>query len=318
MINDFKKLFGDEISINRLKENPNIALFLSKRIMYKININGVSFVLIEIRPDEKFGAAALKKQMRVYEDNLQSNIAFSFQTITKMQRDSLIHNRIPFVALPEQIYLPFFGIVLNNNFKKPKEIKKEKMMPVTQQLFLYLLYQKDVSVLKSTAADTLGITRTSVTRASDQLLEMNLIEQKKNGKEIHMKLCHKPKESIELAKPYMINPVQNKFTINKSDYHNELLYSGETALSDYSMLNPPRIPEVAVYKAAIDKNVLHEVDPRWTDPDSIITVELWKYDPLLFSYSGKVDPVSLACSLKDTDDERVEMAIDEMMEELTW
>lgn len=318
MINDFKKILGDNISIHKLEKKPNVALFLSKRTMYQIKIDGISFVLIEIRSDEKFGAVALKKQMGIYEDKLQSNIAFSFHTITKTQRNSLIYHRIPFVALPEQIYLPFLGVVLSNHFRKPKEIKKEKMMPVTQELFLYLLYQKDVSVLKSAAADALGLTRTSITRASDQLLEMNLIEQEKTGKEIHMKLSHDPQESIEIAKPYMINPVQSKLTINKSDFHKELLYAGETALSRYSMLNPPQIPEVAVYKATIDKNDLHEVDAKWSDPDTIITVELWKYDPLLFSSSDKVDPVSLACSLKDLEDERVEMAIDEMMEEHTW
>lgn len=318
MINDFKKIFGDNISIHKLEEKSNIAIFLSKRTMYQIRIDGISFVLIEIQPDEKFGAVALKKQMGVYEKTLQSNIAFSFHTITKTQRNSLINHRIPFVALPEQIYLPFLGVVLSNHFRKPKETKKEKMMPVTQQLFLYLLYQKEASVLKSVAADALRLTRTSITRASDQLSEMNLIEQEKTGKEIHMKLSHDPQESIEIAKLYMINPVQSKLTINKSEFHEKLLYAGETALSRYSMLNPPQIPEVAVYKATIDKHAMNEVDAKWSDPDSLITVELWKYDPLLFSFSDKVDPVSLACSLKDLEDERVEMAIDEMMEEHTW
>jgi len=172
--------------------------------------------------------------------------------------------------------------------------------------------------LKSVAADALRLTRTSITRASDQLSEMNLIEQEKTGKEIHMKLSHDSQESIEIAKLYMINPVQSKLTINKSEFHEKLLYAGETALSRYSMLNPPQIPEVAVYKATIDKHAMNEVDAKWSDPDSLITIELWKYDPLLFSFSDKVDPVSLACSLKDLEDERVEMAIDEMMEEHTW
>lgn len=179
MINDFKKIFGDNISIHKLEEKPNIALFLSKRTMYQIKIDGISFVMIEIRSDEKFGAVALKKQMGVYEDKLQSNIAFSFHTITRTQKNTLIYHRIPFVSLPEQIYLPFLGVVLSNHFRKPKEIKKEKMMPVTQQLFLYLFYHKDVSVLKSAAADALGLTHTSITRASDQLLDRNRFFQRK-------------------------------------------------------------------------------------------------------------------------------------------
>ena len=83
--------------------------------------------------------------MRVYEEKWQSNIAFSFDTITKTQQNSLINHRIPFAVLPEQIYLSFLGVALSNHFRKPKETKKEKMMSITQQLFLYLLYQKDVS-----------------------------------------------------------------------------------------------------------------------------------------------------------------------------
>ena len=101
------------------------------------------------------------------------------KTITKAQRDALLSYQIPFVALPDQIYLPFLGILLSNKFKKVKEIKKEKMMPATQQLFLFLFYRKGSSVLKSEAADALRLTRTSITRASEQLLAMDLIEQNK-------------------------------------------------------------------------------------------------------------------------------------------
>ena len=318
MVNDFKKIFGDNISIEVLKEKPNVALFLAKRMMYQVEIENVSFVLIETDTKEKFGAAAFKKQLAAYEEKLQCKIAFSFQTITKAQRDALLSYQIPFVALPDQIYLPFLGILLSNKFKKAKEIKKEKMMPATQQLFLFLFYRKGSSVLKSEAADALRLTRTSITRASEQLLAMDLIEQNKKGKEIHMQLKYSSRKSIELASLYMINPVQSKITINKSDFQDKWLYSGETALGEYSMLNPPPIPEVAVYKGAIDKKNFIEVDVRWADVSSVMTIELWKYDPFLFALSDKVDPISLACSFRGMEDERVEMAVEEMLEEMVW
>ena len=147
---------------------------------------------------------------------------------------------------------------------------------------------------------------------------MGLIRQEKTGKEIRMYLKSTPPEAIQLAKPYLINPVQKRLTVCRSALEGNLLYAGETALSEYSMLNPPRITEAAVYKADVDKKSLCEIDPRWVEPDTLVTIELWKYNPSFFAVSGKVDPVSLACSLQDRADERIETAIDEMMEELIW
>lgn len=313
-----KKYFYDNISICRLEKKPNIAIYLSKRQMYKVEMEGFSFVIVEIQAEEQFGIVALKKQKAIYEESLQCNIAFSFQTISKKQRDALIQSKISFIATPEQIYLPFLGIVLSERFKKAKEINVEKMMPVTQQLFLYLLYHKESSVLKSKAADDLGITRTSITRASEQLFAMDLIEQNKMGKAVYMRLKYNPKEAIEKATPYMINPIQSKMTVDKTDFNEKHLYSGETALSLYSMLNPPMVKDVAIYKGNIDIKTLKEVDVRFSDTNSVITIELWKYDPMLFAHSDKVDPVSLFCLLKEVEDERVEMAVEEMMEEYVW
>ena len=48
------------------------------------------------------------------------------------------------------------------------------------------------------------------------------------------------------------------------------------------------------------------------------TVELWKYDPQLFVKNGMVDPVSLAMSLCDMEDERVEGELERYMEEYAW
>lgn len=60
---------------------------------------------------------------------------------------------------------------------------------------------------------------------------------------------------------------------------------------------------------------LTEVNIKWQENIDTIMVELWKYDPLLFVKNGKVDPVSMAMSLSDTDDERVHGELARYMEE---
>ncbi|EFB40206.1 MULTISPECIES: hypothetical protein [Parachlamydia] len=48
----------------------------------------------------------------------------------------------------------------------------------------------------------------------------------------------------------------------------------------------------------------------------MIELEVWNYDPELFAKDGIVDPFSLYLSLQESKDERVEGALEEMMEKI--
>ena len=56
-------------------------------------------------------------------------------------------------------------------------------------------------------------------------------------------------------------------------------------------------------------------DTKYSGP----TVEIWRYDPLIFSEDGRrVDSLSLWLSLRDETDPRVRKEMDSMMEALKW
>ena len=318
MFKVLKEVFGDEVIQKKISDKPNIALFLARRDMYRVEIDGVSFVLIHIDSEEKLGISALKKQQAIYVESMQSNIAFEFEEISKTQRDALIKHRIPFVAFPGQVYLPFLGVMLSDQFRKINKVSAEKMMPVTQMLFIYLLRQNTDYTLKSVAADALGLTRTSMTRASEQLLAMGLIDQEKVGKEFRMRIKYGQQGMWEKARPYLINPVQKRIVVRERDVKGNYLVAGESALSEYSMLNAPKVKTVALYKGSIKTEELEEIDARWEETENLLQLELWKYDPFIFADGDKVDRISLACSLADCEDERVEMAVEEMLEGNEW
>ncbi|MFQ7124355.1 MAG: serine hydrolase [Eisenbergiella sp.] len=196
-------------------------------------------------------------------------------------------------------------------------VKADKMMPATQMVFLELLYMEDEeSVLKSEVANKLNLTKTSITRATAQLEGMGLIRQMKSGTEIAIKRNYTRKEYYENAKAYLINPVQKEITIMRCEATFESFSAGETALSQESELNPPRIEERAIYKGEEVVDQLEIVDARSEDPDDCLKVQLWKYNPSYFAREGCVDPVSLACTFKGNEDERIEMSIEKLLEEL--
>lgn len=172
MINTINQMFGTDFEMKKIEKIKGLPVYmLSQRSIYEVSDKENPFILVKLADSEKFGVIALKKQQKQYEEKTNLPVAYWFENITRAQRDALIGHRIPFVADDKQMYLPFLGIAIHNSFRKKKEIKTEKMMPVTQSLFLYLIYEcKNKKVMKKQAAEYLNVTKTSITRASEQLI----------------------------------------------------------------------------------------------------------------------------------------------------
>lgn len=317
MKNYLIKLFGNFIKINKVPTAQNVPLYLvSGRNFYEITLYDVPFIVVEVSDNEKFSAIAYKKHAAKLSDTYSKNIAFVFKTMTKSQRNSLMNNLIPFIYPEEQVFLPFIGIILNERFRNTAQYNIEKMMPVTQMLFLYLAYSSSDDVIKSVAADDLGLSRPNITRASSQLRAMGLITEYKTGKEAHMLRIAKGWEYYKFAEQFLINPVHKKVMVKTNHIDLSGPIAGYCALSQFSMLNPPKYKIQAIFKGNKDINKLTSVDSRW-ESEEVTEVELWKYDPNLFSKAGVIDPISMLCSIT-ADDERTENAISEVMEMKLW
>ncbi len=312
------KAFGLKWEIEEIRLKGLPLYMTSGRKFYRTYLGNIAFLIIKISDKEKFGVVALKKQLSQYCDKSDLNVAFYFENLSRIQRDALIKKEIPFISLPDQIYLPFLGVLLSNRFKSKKIVSGSKMMPATQCLFLYMLYNCEKEYfIKSQAAEELGFTRTSITRASEQLKQMGIISEESNGKEIRMHTSKKGRELYEMAKPYLINPVQKVISVDLSDV-NEFYVAGESALSNNTMLGHPKEDTFAVYKGHPLIGKIKEIDPRWQEGANVCRLELWKYDPALFQKNGEVDIVSIAMSLVDNSDERVQGELNTYLEEYKW
>lgn len=316
MKKQLEQYFGCEVKVTQCKNTLALPIFMTMRDIKLVEFYGVSFALINIIKEPELTIAAMKKQQKKYEEALQCPIAYEMALNSVSMKNALVKNGVPFVDLPGNVFLPFMGIVLRDIYRK-QLVKADKMMPATQMVFLELLYMEDEeSALKSEVAKKLNLTKTSITRATAQLEEMGLIQQVKSGTEISIKRNHPRKEYYEKAVAYLINPVQKVITIMRYEATFESLSAGETALSQVSELNPPRIEERAIYKGEEVIDQLEIVDARYEDLDACLNVQLWKYNPSYFAKEGRVDPVSLACTFKGNEDERIEMSIEELLEEL--
>ena len=316
MKKQLEQYFGCEVKIREYRNKLSLPIFMTMRDIVMVEIYGVNFAIVDVEREAELSVAAMKKQKEKYEEALQCPVAYKVALNSVSMRNALVKNGISFVNLPGNVFLPFMGIVLQDVYRK-QLVKTDKMMPATQMVFLELLYMNDEeSALKSEVANKLNLTKTSITRATAQLEEMGLIQQIKSGTEISIQRNCSRKEYYENAKAYLINPVQKVITIMRQEAAFESFDAGETALSQLSELNPPRIEECAIYKGEEVIDQLEIVDARYEDQDDCLNVQLWKYNPSYFAREGRVDPVSLACTFKGNEDERIEMCIEELLEEL--
>ena len=312
MKKQLEQYFGCKVKIAEYKNKLPLPIFMTMRDIMMVEIYGVNFVIIDVVKEMELSVAAMKKQKAKYEEALQCPVAYEVALNSVSMTNALVKSGVPFVDLPRNVFLPFMGIVLQDVYRK-QLVRADKMMSATQMVFLELLYMDDEeSVLKSEVANKLNLTKTSITRATAQLEEMGLIRQMKSGTEIAIKRNYSRKEYYENAKAYLINPVQKEITIMRY----ESFSAGETALSQESELNPPRIEECAIYKGEEVVDQLEIVDARSEAPDDCLKVQLWKYNPFYFAREGRVDTVSLACTFQGNEDERIEMSIEKLLEEL--
>ncbi len=282
-------------------------MYLSVRTMYHIHGDGIEFVVVELPDHFDFRIRQLERQIELYKGHFKTNVAFSLEHISRYQREVLIGNGVPFVCIPDQIYLPFLGMLLTNRFHDNASVDADRLSPTAQALFLLLAYGSESDrYSKTRAAKILGVTNTTMTRASKQLNAADVTLEETEGTKTYIRKAVQGADFFEAGKPYLIDPIQRIAYVREADDMWDLPEAGETALSVLSMLNPPAVKTRAIWKNDMKSKDYIMVDPKFETADDYIRLEEWKYSPKLFARDGKVDPISLYCALRDDPDERIQ------------
>lgn len=264
---------------------------------------------IMLTPTEELATLpALKKQIVKIQQIDNVPVVFELTTVSNYRRKSLIENNIPFIT-DKQVFLPFIGTMLSDE-KEPQKLTG-KFVYSTQQLFLFYLYSKKKRLYTSEAGKVLPFTAMTLTRAVKQLETTDLFLVAKDGVNKFIESKYKRDELFEKAKVYLTTPVRKTGYIDKTQVTENMVFAGETALSEKTMLNPSRVVTYAISEKDYDKALLTD---ELIDPDKQVRLELWAYNPKQFSEDNSADDISLVLSFKDTNDERIEEAVDELQE----
>lgn len=302
------QMLGTDITRSKWEKESYLPFFMLEQYDFTLTeIEHIRFLFLI--PKTKIATVpAIKKHIKQIQRVESIPVSLELSEITRQRRESLIAAKIPFVVDKTQIYLPFLGVSLQEKFT-PLQKSLEVLTPSAQQLLFYFIYCQKQQLYPSEAMVRLQVSAMTITRAVRQLEQAGLVTTFKEGLQKVMTTPFTKKELFMRAKPYLQSPVRRRVYIPKENIPPQAIVSGLTALSDKTMLSPPSLRCCATFVSVEGTEELYNTDTQ-------VEIELWRYNPLLLSCEGKIDPLSLAISLADNQDERVELMIEEMLEQL--
>ena len=281
-----------------------LPLYLDLYEIQPISLDGVKVLFITPR-ETLSNVKALKKHLEKMQSLSGCFVSLLLNDISEIRKKSFLENHIPFVVTNNQIYLPFMAIYLQEKNKTIIEAVSQ-LTPVAQLVFINFFKQNSEALAVASFAKKLQFSEMSTTRALRQLVATGLFEIKKGTITNSNLLVTKVKDKEELfnkIEPYLINPVKNFFYIDKEELNNkELLPSGETYLSMFSMLGKEELDTWAFYGKFTDfKTATNEL----TDISKQAKIEIWKYNQKLVCLEETNDSISVYLSLKNSTDARI-------------
>ena len=324
LINRCKRYLNDNLGIQTIlskhKKTGALPFFLHDHYdFYKLNLLETEFIVLAKKNGEDLTPAKIFKHIQLVTDKLQFQAIFFGESLSSFNRQRLIAYKVPFIIPNNQMYLPDLGIDLKEHFIKARS-RTETLSPAGQVVVLYILLNPNVdAVTPKELAERLDYSPMTMSRAVDEIEAAGLADVFSEGKRRVAQFDKKRRQLWGAALPYLKTPVIKRLWIDGAK-DIDLLIAGESALAKYSMLTPPKQPIYAISSKgwkAVQDIIPVKVSPYPEEAD--FQLELWRYEPKILAEINTVDPFSLYLSLKDTEDERIESALAEMMEkEVQW
>jgi hypothetical protein len=249
-------------------------------------------------------------------------VVYVTRTLASYERKRLIEHKVPFLVPGNQLYLPDLGIDLREYFRKPTVAAQTALSPATQAMLIAVLLRRPWRAEWQPAAvvGELGYTAMTLSRAVKELTAAGLATLRIEGRARWLRTERTAAETWERATPMLRSPVKRRVWVlpPPKSRQRPLRLAGLSALARYSMLTEPQWPTYAVgqreWKAAVQAGLEMLPEPR----PGACEWEIWHYTPALVPSSDTVDPLSLTLSLQGNEDERVQLALDELKGHFPW
>jgi hypothetical protein len=300
-----------------------LPAFLQQRYTpHPVQVAGRTWLAVQLDQPEPPAPLQLRMQLDQLAERMHpppAGVCLVAEHLPPYVRSRLIELRQPFVIPGRQLFWPALGSV--ETVQRPQRLRPrpvQQLSPVAQQLLIAMLLRRlPPPIIISEAAAALGCTAASISQAVKALEGSGLVRSQAQGRERSFELLGDPRETWLLAQPLLRNPMRTQVRVREAELTDgPSVTAGEYALADRTELAHPAERSYAVTSRTWAKQRTGAVIP--TPDTGTCLLELWRYSPTLTAERGAVDPLSLYLSLRERKDERVQVALEQMMEQHPW
>ncbi len=271
---------------------------------------GVPFVFATLHSEE----IEIRKVLTHLENlkkTIKSPIAFLFQKLKTHQQKTLVANKVNFIDMAGNIYFPDVLLVLQSSkdgqIEVPAQLSQWAKVALIKQLVSRKLQGKTISEL----AEVFNISKMHSSRFVDELKTLGFIKIDQHG--VSKRVQFLPAQELwKKAQLYLGSPVIKRIYTETKVPKGKL--AGFTALGVMTMLDGGTL-----VTKAIGKKMFTDLENELkTTPKEVakFCLEVWDWDPEVLTTGSTVDAVSLYLSLKDNDDDRTQIALKELLQDI--
>ncbi len=296
--------------------------------LYESTLFNQELLLVEYRHLNDFSILRTEKDFDLLKQAIPKKVVLVIKELTFLNRKRLIEKGINFIVPGKQLFLPEMLLDLRETFTSPRANRRiEKLLPSAQFLLLFYILHRNTAIEKYSfkeLAEVLNYTQMAITKAVENLKHHELITvEGRKEKQIRFSM-----NRIELwndieQRKLFVNPVLKIVYVDEKPREPYLLACGESALPEFTDMNPSRQKNYAIEKSVFYSLLKNNALLNVNDYEGEYCMEVWKYDPNRLADKldydmPVVDPLSLYLSLKDSIDERIEMALEQIIEKSIW
>lgn len=278
--------------------------------LYKGMLFGKEIIFAFASDDNQHTPAQTKKELTLLENKTGCLSVLVIEKVMSYNVKRFIDQRINFIIPQKQMFIPSLLIDLKKTKTTNADIK-ETMPVLAQCILLYHIQVSSVDRMKSEDIQTLfDVSYATVNRALRWLKENGLIMlEGKKTKEI--RFFYSNKELWETALPLFNSPVEK--VVYTDDIIEQAIESGINALSEYTMINSEKSHCYALTREDLKTK---NITTNYYFGEN--KIEIWRYSPFFLTQGHYVDKLSLYLSLINNNDERIQIELDNLINDIKW
>ena len=264
---------------------------------YSAAIMGIDICLCFAKDEKSITPSKIQLHLQMLAQLINKPCIIVLEDIPSYNIKRLIDQRVNFIIIGKQMYVPSLMLDLRKMPAKDKDIK-DQIPPLAQCMILYVLQGKNLIATISEITELFGVSYSTANRAVRWLQSKGFIFTGRTNKNIQFLFLGN--ELWDKALPYLISPIEKNIRTNYQPTN--ALISGCSVFSD-------KMKTYAIYKDA-SKDISETINGDYT-------IEVWKYNPMILSNDKKhVDYLSLYLSLKDNTDEESSSIANKLIKEV--